>query len=424
MKYYIKTFGCQANLADAERIARKLETHGYKPGTKKNSEIIVLNACSVRKMAFDRVYGQVKNLHPVESLRSKDAKDVFHRVKNKKIILAGCILEADRKKLKNKVYEIWHPDEYFDLTPVYSNNLVANIPIMSGCNNFCTYCAVPYTRGREKSRPAKDIVKDVKTALKKGIKEIWLIGQNVNSYNSPIQANSKRINAKVNFAKLLKLINSIPGDFWIRFASPHPKDFSDGLILAMKECQKFPHYLNLPLQSGDNTILKKMNRPYTIGHYQKLIGKMRQAMPDIAISTDIIVGFPGETRKQFENTANAMRKIGFDMAYLSEYSPRSGTLAAQKMKDDVSAKEKARRKNILNGILAKSALKNNKKLLGKTVKVLNGRTKSNKPIKIIGNYSKNKFTEVKITRATPWNLEARLDSRKRSSKRGGENYEK
>lgn len=399
MKYYIKTFGCQANLADAERIARKLEMHGYKPGTKENSEIIVLNACSVRKMAFDRVYGQIRNQ------------------KDKKIILAGCVLEADRKKLKNKVYAIWHPDEYFDLTPIYSNNLVANIPIMSGCNNFCTYCAVPYTRGREKSRPAKSIIKDIKLALKNGIKEIWLIGQNVNSYKDK----------KTKFPDLLKLVDSIPGEFWIRFTSPHPKDFSEELIEAMKKCKKFPHYLNLPLQSGDNDILKKMNRPYTISHYSKLIRKIRGAMPDIALSTDIIVGFPGETKKQFENTAKAMKTIGFDMAYLSEYSPRPGTIAAQKMKDDISFKEKGRRKNILNKILTESAFKNNKKMIGKTTRVLNSRTESNKPIKITGNYPENKFIDVhpmeyrkavsrhngifhrvKITKVTPWNLEGKL----------------
>ena len=383
--YYIITFGCQANVADSERIASKLNALGYRIAKEeKNADLIVINACSVRQSAMNRVYGKIRNL------------------KNERIILAGCILEKDKKKLSTKYQniEFWHPDEYFDLTPIYSDNASANIPIMTGCNNFCTYCAVPYTRGRKRSRPAENIIKDVKTALKKGIREIWLLGQNVNSYKDK----------NINFAKLLRMINNIPGNFWIRFTSPHPKDFSDDLIKAMKECGKFSHYINLPLQSGDNNILKKMNRPYTAAHYKKLTKKIRKAMPDIAISTDIIVGFPSETRKQFENTVKVFKEIKFDMAYLSEYSPRPKTNAMRFMEDNVPHKEKELRKKILNDVLIKTALEKNKKLVGKTLIILNNRTSGNKLVlrSLASKCKKQGFLTVKITKATPWHLEGKL----------------
>ena len=218
---------------------------------------------------------------------------------------------------------------------------------------------------------------------------------------------------EIKFPELLRIINSIPGDFWIRFTSPHPKDFSDDLIEAMAECEKFAHYINLPLQSGDNAILKKMNRPYTAGHYKKLVAKIRKAIPDIALSTDIIVGFPGETKKRFENTAKLMREVGFEMAYLSEYSPRPGTAAAKTMKDDVPHKEKERRKEILNNILKKSALKINKKFVGKTLRVLNGKTAGHKSVKISGKAPKDKFIRVKITGAGAWGLEGEIEPPKK-----------
>lgn len=316
-------------MADSERIARKLEMSGYKMVAKpKSANLIVINACSVRQSAIDRVYGRIREL----SAQGRPASGW----KNKKIILAGCVLEVDKRKLKDKIDEFWHPDEYFDLVPIGSGSNVAYIPIMTGCNNFCTYCAVPYTRGRERSRPAKNIIKDVKNALKNKIKEIWLLGQNVNSY-------------KYDFLKLLKTINDIAGDFKIHFMSSHPKDFSDELIKTIAECKKVSREIHLPAQSGDNMILKKMNRKYTVGRYKKLIKKIRKAVPDIKISTDIIVGFPSETEKQFQNTVKLFKELKFSKAYIGKYSPRPGTPAA-KMKDDVSIKEKKRRWKILNEI--------------------------------------------------------------------------
>ena len=289
-----------------------------------SADLIVLNACSVRQSAINRVYGRIREL----GIKNKELR----------IIIAGCILKEDKKKLlaKNRDIEFWHPDEYFDLTPVSSSANAAYIPIMTGCDNFCTYCAVPYTRGRERSRPAKDIIKDAKNALKKDTKEIWLLGQNVNSY-------------KFDFPKLLKAINNISGDFKIHFMSSHPKDFSDDLIKAITESKKVSREIHLPVQSGDNAILKKMNRKYTVSHYKNLIKKMRKAVPDIKISTDAIVGFPGETKKQFQNTVKLFKELKFNKAYIGKYSPRPGTPAA-KMKDNVPIEEKKRRWEILNEI--------------------------------------------------------------------------
>jgi tRNA-2-methylthio-N6-dimethylallyladenosine synthase len=334
MRYFIATYGCQANYADSERIARKLEDSGHKKTDKiEKANLIVINACSVRQSAMHRVYAKIHKLtdKPLDKARGR------------KIILAGCVLPADRKKLKDKVAEIWHPDEYFDLMPVYSNSNSAYVPIMTGCNNFCSYCAVPYTRGREKSRPVKEIIKEVKNLISKKYKEIWLLGQNVNSYSSP----------SVKFLALLKMINGLPGNFQIKFLTSHPKDMSDELIKTIAECEKVSKEIHLPLQSGDNAILKKMNRKYTIGHYKNLIKKIRKHIPEAKISTDIIVGFPGETKKQFENTAKAIKEIGFYKAYIACYSPRPGT-AAFKLKDNIPRSEKKHRRVILDKMINKT----------------------------------------------------------------------
>ncbi len=333
-KYRIITFGCQANVADSERIVSKLNALGYcKAKDEKRADLIVLNACSVRQTAVNRLYAKV------------------NKYKNKKIILAGCLLEPDKKKLRNKVSEIWHPDEYFDIIPDYSHPKAGYVPIMTGCNNFCTYCAVPYTRGREKSRPFKEIVAEVKKLAKKNYEEIWLLGQNVNSYvskNSSAKALASADNL-IKFPDLLRMINAIPSNFKIHFMSSHPKDFSGDLIKAISECKKVSKEIHLPVQSGDNTILKKMNRKYTAEHYKKLVEKIRKKIPEAKISTDIIVGFPGETKRQFQNTVKLCKELKFAKAYIGKYSPRPGTAAA-KLKDNVAPLEKKRRWQILNEI--------------------------------------------------------------------------
>jgi len=418
MKYHIITYGCQMNTSDTERLATKLKQAGHQPA--KNSiaaELILINACSVRQSAINRVFSQIENR------------------KNKKIIIAGCVLENDKKKISDKYKDIlfWNPNEYFCLPPTHNSLFRAYVPIMTGCNNFCSYCVVPYTRGREQSRPVNEIITEIKSLIKKDYKEITLLGQNVNSYSYnkrlPLER-SKQKQAKlktINFIDLLKQINSLPGNFRLIFLTSHPKDMSSGLIEAIAKCKKVSPYIHLPIQSGDNIILRKMNRRYTAIHYKNLIKKLRAAFkkyrpafPPLAISTDVIVGFPGETKKQFLNTAKLMREIKFDMAYLARYSPRARTAAAC-LKDDISPAEKKRRENILNDILAKTALINNKKYIGKIIPVFIeknkngfafGKTTTNKTVKFTDtskhkNICFDKMVPVKITAAGPWGLKGK-----------------
>jgi len=441
MRYFILTFGCQMNYSDSERIASVLEKIGYKKSQKPEmADLILINMCSVRQMAVDRVYGKIND---------------FIKLKNKnrkiKIVITGCILKSDKQKLKEKVdlildikdleklpkmlgswYSIPKEENYLRIKPKYQSVFSAPVPIMTGCNNFCSYCAVPYTKGREISRPSEEILLEIRNLIKKNYKEIWLLGQNVNSYHSPISTNvatndtnrhsrklvPKLVNIRdINFPKLLKVVNDIPGKFWIRFTSPHPKDFSDELINAVAESEKVTPYLNLPVQSGDDGILKKMNRPYNITHYKNLVKKIRKKIPDITLTTDVIVGFPGETKKQFKNTAKLFKEIKYDMAYIARYSPRPGT-AASKLKDNVSFKEKEKRRLILNEILKKTALEKNKKYIGKKVDVLSGnykngfligKTKHYKTIKFKGEKKLiGRFSKVKVTDAFAWRLEGCL----------------
>ncbi len=338
MKYHIITFGCQMNKADSEKITAVLENKGYKAASKINeADLIVVNMCSVRQSAVDRVYGLLPKFKKFKIQNSKF-----------KILLTGCILKKDKKKFAKLFDEIIDVKDLIkNIKSKYSNNSSASIPIMTGCNNFCSYCVVPYTRGKETSRPLKEITCEVEGLVKRGIKEIWLLGQNVNSY-------------KYGFSKLLRAVNKIPGKFCIRFTSSHPKDFSDDLIEAMAECKKVAKYLNLPVQSGDDKILRKMNRPYTVKQYKNLVKRIRKKIPDINLSTDVIVGFPGETKKQFENTVKLFKEIKYDIAYINKYSPRSGTAAAE-LKDNVSPQEKKRREKILEKTLKQKSQK--KKLI-------------------------------------------------------------
>lgn len=340
------------NKSDSERIASVLENKGYKPVLRENeADLIVINACSVRQSAIDHVYAKVNKYYNRQSFKKMELHACArgaepHTVPcsgtGVRVILAGCILEEDKKKLKDKVAEFWHPGNYFECSPIYQSKFSAYVPIMTGCNNFCSYCVVPYTRGQEISRKAKEIIAEVQSLIKKGYKEIVLLGQNVNSYKD----------GNTSFPRLLKKINNIPGNFRFNFITSHPKDMSDELIETMAKCQKLVKEIHLPVQSGDNQILKKMNRHYTTGQYKNLIKKIRQKIPDIKISTDIIAGFPGESKKQFQNTVNLCKQVSFDKAYIAKYSPRPGTTAA-KIKDNILSQEKKRRWLILDNLINK-----------------------------------------------------------------------
>jgi len=334
--YFLFTLGCQMNVSDSQRIAQKLENIGYKSAPEKAADLVIINACSVRQTAVDRIWGKIKQW----------------QANQKTIYLTGCVLPNDQKKLENKGVIFFNikdlPQlirksqikEYLEIPPKMDSK-IAYIPIMTGCDNFCTYCAVPFTRGREISRPLKDIISDTKNALIKDYKEILLLGQNVNSYHT--QGN-------LGFINLLQKIDELPYDFKFNFLSSNPYDFSDELIGTLSKLKKWSRELHLPLQSGDDGILKKMNRRYTSDQFLKLVANLKSQIPNLKITTDIIVGFPGETKEQFNNTVKVCKKIGFEKAYISQYSPRPGT-TAEKLKDDVPRAEKQRRWKILDKLI-------------------------------------------------------------------------
>jgi len=336
MKYFIKTFGCQMNESDSERIAGFLERQGYKKSENMEmADLIVVVACSVRQTAIDRILGLKPKIRKLKAQNSK-----------LKTILTGCVIKSDESKFKeffDDVIDIkkFLGGKYLSIKPKCQSLLSAYLPIMTGCDNYCSYCVVPYTRGREIARSIDEIVKEFKELVKQGHKEIILLGQNVNSY-------------KHGFAKLLKKLDGLSGNFRIKFLTNHPKDMSDELIDAIAECEKVEKEIHLPIQSGDDEILKKMNRRYTVRHYKDLVKRIRQKIPGVKISTDVIVGFPGETEKQFENTVKLFKKIKFDKAYINKYSSRAGT-PASKLQDDISLGEKKRRWSILNEIVKKKA---------------------------------------------------------------------
>ena len=387
------------NESDSERIAHMLKSANYKSAPNINgADLVIVNMCSVRQSAVNRVYGLSEKLINIRKNRPE-----------LQTILTGCILEKDRKKMKNKfdriinIQDINHiinptsEKHCLSVPHIYSSSSSAYVPIMTGCNNFCSYCVVPYTRGREHSRPVSEIISEIKKIVKKGYLEIILLGQNVNSYKDG-----------QSFPELLKTINDIPGKFWISFLTSHPKDFSDELIEVMTNSPKICPYIHLAVQSGDNQILEKMNRNYTIEQYKKIILKIRKKIPGINISTDIIVGFPGETKKQFAHTKKLMKKIKFDMAYIAQYSPRPKTKAFA-LKNDVSLKEKKRRNKVLNKILKKTALQKNQKYIGKKVEALvvnpkEAKTKSFKRITLEKTAIPGTFISCQITGAHTWGL--------------------
>lgn len=378
-KYYLWVLGCQMNKSDAERVSAVLNKLGYQEvKSEKEADVVLTLACSVRQSAIDRIYGKAK---------------IWEKIKKTKpliTILSGCVLAKDKVKmvknfdlifdikdlsklsalLTSRKFSFPLPkNDYFKIHPSYQTNFQAYVPISTGCNNFCTYCVVPYVRGSEKSRKASEIITECQNLIARGYKEITLLGQNVNSYGKDLKSN-------LNFPALLQKIAHLKGDFWLRFVTSHPKDLSNQLIEVITSNNKICNYLHLPVQAGDNTILKKMNRKYSREYYIKLINKIRKNIPDIAISTDIIVGFPGETKKQFQNTVKLFKEVKFDMAYIAQYSPRPGT-GAYELKDDVPKIEKQRREKILTAILKETALEQNKKLIGKDLKVLIENKKGN-----------------------------------------------
>ncbi|MDD3498574.1 MAG: tRNA (adenosine(37)-N6)-dimethylallyltransferase MiaA [Candidatus Moranbacteria bacterium] len=453
------------NYSDSERITSFLESHQLKPAKEiGQANLVIFNTCGVRQMAEDRVYGQIHNLsrkYEVESRKPKiivtgclaNRKDVQTRLRNKVVLFTSIsdfpnkLMEIINKEKPNASYLLPTTSAkeqiaYLSIKPKNTNGFSAYVPIMTGCNNFCSYCVVPYARGREVSRPAEEIIEEVKSLVKRGYKHIILLGQNVNSYSckseilnpkseTNLKSENKNSKKEIRFSGLLKKINRIPGKFWISFISNHPKDVTDEMIETVTRCKKVCENFHLPVQAGNDEILKRMNRHYTKKEYLALIRKIRSAFKKnkpgapFAITSDIILGFPGETSRQFLDSAEVMEKSGFDMVYFGQFSPRPGT-AAWNMKDDVSKKEKSRREKFLNEMLKKSALKNSRKFLGGTVEVLiekekdgfyYGKTRTLKNVRVHPVKSRQRrvaigeFNRVKITKANVWNLEACLPER-------------
>jgi tRNA-2-methylthio-N6-dimethylallyladenosine synthase len=372
-KYFIKTFGCQMNVSDSERIAGFLEAQKFKPiDDISKADLVIFNTCGVRQMAEDRVYGQIHNLK-TKNYKLKtiiltgclaNRKDVQRRLKNKVDLfceikdILNLKLETTHSKIlvckycdSNK-YKLLGNKKYLKIKPIYTNKSSAFLPIMTGCNNFCSYCVVPYARGREISRPVEEIIKEINSLVKNGCKEIILLGQNVNSYRF-IDKNSSADgadNSLINFSALLDFLASSFLRTNFKFLTSHPKDFSDELIKVIAKNKNITREIHLPIQSGSDKILKLMNRPYTQKKYLNLINKIKKLIPEATFTTDVIVGFPGETKKDFMETVKVFKKVKYNEAYINKYSPRPGTSAFQ-LGDPIAWEEKKRREKILRKLL-------------------------------------------------------------------------
>lgn len=400
--YYIFNYGCQMNASDTEHYAGQLEELGYMPAEDfHTADVIIVNTCCVRESAEKKIAGKIGEL---KNVKTKNPEVV--------ICVAGCMAQKDGEKLLKKHPQVdlllgtayvndfkniltdYLADRkgalYTDLTihqsefegkMVRQSPFSAWIPIMYGCNNFCTYCIVPYVRGRERSRAIENIVAEIEQAVKEGYKEFTLLGQNVNSYG-------KDFGEKDAFAKLLRRVNKIEGVERVRYMTSHPRDMNEEVIKAVAECEHVCENFHVPFQAGSDEILRKMNRGYTREKYLELIKMIRSYVPDAAITTDIIVGFPGETEQDFEDTLALVQEVGFDAAFTFIYSKRSGTPAA-KMEGQVPLDVKKDRLNRLMEVQNLSSLHRNEEMLGKVVEVLaegpsrnpavwTGRTRTNK----------------------------------------------
>ncbi len=405
MKYIIQTLGCAMNYSDTERIETMLEKMGYtKTDKEEEADLYIFNTCSIRQKGEDRVYGKLQTLGRYKKRNPrllvgltgcmvrktstknspKEEKDkLFNVAKNvdfifniKDLAKLEEVLQEASPNLEIKPVEVGDKEikDYLKIPAKYTLNYKAYVPIQIGCDKFCTYCIVPYSRGREQSRPMADIIKECEALVEKGYKEITLGGQTVNSYGkSAIDKKSGLFNGiKDPFITLLKELNKLhkKGLNRLKFTSPHPYDYSDELIQAHKDLEVLTKSFHIPIQSGDNETLKKMNRRYTVEDYKKIIEKIRKIIPDASIATDIIVGFCGETKEQFENTYKTYKDIKWDMAYIARYSERPGTVATRFFKDDVPREEKARRWHKLNKLLEECSYNYNKSLQGKQLEVL------------------------------------------------------
>ena len=442
-KYYILTMGCQLNENDSEKLCGMMEKMGYVSTDKyEEADLVVFNTCCVRENAEDKLFGKLGELKRIKEKRGTiiaicgcmmQEKHITDKIRESypytDIIFGTHTLHKFPEDLykilesKKKMQDVIDIDgEVYEGLPIKrTSNIKASVTIMYGCNNFCTYCIVPYVRGRERSRNPKDILEEVEQLAKEGYKEIMLLGQNVNSYLRSEQWKEKGIDYKgINsFATLLRAINKIDGIERIRFVSPHPKDFTDDVIEAIAECDKICKLIHLPLQSGNTQVLKSMNRKYTKEQYLELVEKMKNKIPNLTLSTDIIVGFAGETEQDFEDTLDVVRKVHFEQVYMFIYSRRVGT-PGDKMENQIPEEIKHKRFDRLKELVESQIAENNQKYIGTIQKVLvegpsknnpellTGRTDSNKVVIFEGDEKlKDQIIELEIISEHMWYLKGR-----------------
>lgn len=384
LTYHISTFGCQMNFKDSEKLAGILEQLGYVETDTEEADFVLLNTCTVRENANQKVYGHLgilksykkKNPHMMIALCGCMMQEKLVVAKLKESyrfvdIIFGThniykLAELIQTRLESKgmVIDLWKDAKEIveDLPSVRKYSFKAGVNIMFGCNNFCSYCIVPYVRGRERSREPEDIIHEIEEMVSQGVVEVMLLGQNVNSYG-------KTLEHPISFAELLQRVEQIKGLKRIRFMTSHPKDLSDDLIEVMRNSEKICRHMHLPVQSGSSRLLEKMNRRYTKEHYLELVHKLRTAIPDISLTTDIIVGFPGETEEDFEETIDVVRKAEYDSAYTFIYSKRTGTPAAT-MENQVSEDVVKERFQRLLDVVAECSAKRTGRLEGETAEVL------------------------------------------------------
>ncbi len=450
LKYNVFTMGCQLNENDSEKICGMAEKMGYtKTENIADADLVIYNTCCVRENAEEKLFGKLGEIK-----KQKEAKGTI-------IAIGGCMMQEQHivdkikksykydvifgthtlhkfpKDLYNAIMENKRITDILDIDgeiieglPIKrEDNIRASVTIMNGCNNFCTYCIVPYVRGRERSRAPEDIINEIKGLAQMGYKEITLLGQNVNSYmrverekaKASMQESNEVNNIKIDsFAKLLRAVNNIDGIEKIRFVSPHPKDFTDDVIEAIRDCEKVSKFIHLPLQSGSTKVLKAMNRVYTKEQYLNLVKKMQEKIPNVKFSTDIIVGFPGETEEDFEDTLDVVKQVKFEQIFMFIYSRRVGT-PADKMENQIPEEIKHKRFDRLKALYEEQIEENNKAYIGTVHNLLvegysktnsnflTGRTDSNKVIIFEGNASLiGKVVPVKIVSEHLWYLKGEV----------------
>lgn len=425
--YYIWTIGCQMNKADSERLGSALDQMGFhEVPSAEDAQIIVLNSCVVRQNAEDRVSGVLSSMKP---LRAGNPSRI--------LALMGCMVGPNSEQLKQQfpyVDTFMRPQDYTPLFKILQERLgidweacltsliptnpsvTAFVPIIHGCDLMCTFCIIPFRRGRQKSRPIPDLFKEIQTLTERGVQEVTLLGQTVDAYGSDLPDTP-------DLADLMDSIHEIPKLQRIRFLTSHPIYMTNRIINAIKRLPKICKHINLPIQSGNNNVLDSMRRRYTREQYFDLISEIRSQVPEVSLSTDIIVGFPGEAHEEFQDTLDALSEIKFDKVHVAAYSPREGTTAWKRMEDSVSWVEKQERLHMVESLQKEIATNINARLLGKDVEILveestsgkwRGRTTNDKLVFFkdpTHNYQ-GELVHVNVTKTGPWSLQAALRTTK------------